>query len=200
MAISLEKGHKINLVTSNSNLGEISINFKTPQKKGFIAKFFSPTAVPSSAADLDLGCLFELKNGDRAAVQALGNGFGSYDEPPYVQLYLDEQIGENLTRETLRINGDKISEIRRILVYTFIYSDVLSWQNTDITISYPQAEDIIVKLDGYDCTKNMCGLLLFENIDDTTFSVENIVQFYEGHTFLDEAFNWGINWQTGTND
>ena len=43
----------------------------------------------------------------------------------------------------------------------------------------------------------MCGLALFENQNDQTFSVEKIVQFYQGHQALDKAFNWGMSWKAG---
>ena len=43
----------------------------------------------------------------------------------------------------------------------------------------------------------LCGLVLLENINDETFSVEKIVQFYQGHRDLDEAFHWGLSWTAG---
>ena len=43
----------------------------------------------------------------------------------------------------------------------------------------------------------MCGLVLLENQNDQTFSVEKIVQFYRGHRELDQAFNWGMQWKAG---
>lgn len=66
-----------------------------------------------------------------------------------------------------------------------------------VTIKYPEAEDIIVKMDDYNSNKIMCGLVLLENINDETFSVEKIVQFYNGHSSLDKAFKWGLNWKPG---
>ena len=41
------------------------------------------------------------------------------------------------------------------------------------------------------------GLVLLENVNDETFSVEKIVQFYPGHQALDSAFHWGMRWQAG---
>ena len=41
------------------------------------------------------------------------------------------------------------------------------------------------------------GLALLENVNDETFSVEKIVQFYPGHQALDSAFHWGMRWQAG---
>lgn len=66
-----------------------------------------------------------------------------------------------------------------------------------VTIRYPGAEDLIVKMDEFNSQKIMCGLVLLENINDETFSVEKIVQFYQGHRDLDEAFHWGLSWTAG---
>lgn len=52
-------------------------------------------------------------------------------------------------------------------------------------------------MDTYNSSNIMCGLVLLENLNDETFSVEKIVQFYEGHQALDRAFHWGLRWTAG---
>lgn len=199
MAISLEKGKKVSLKKgSPAGLGEILINLNwnaRPAKKGLFGMFSGG----SQGIDLDLGCLFELKDGRKGAVQALGNAFGSLQQPPYIALDGDDRTGAVSTGENLRINGNKITELKRVLVYTFIYEGVANWQQADavVTIKYPGAEDLVVKMDSYNSSHTMCGLVLLENVNDETFSVEKIVQFYPGHRDLDAAFGWGLRWQAG---
>lgn len=74
-----------------------------------------------------------------------------------------------------------------------------NWRQADgiVTIKYPGSEDLIVKMDDYNSSNRMCGLALLENVNDETFSVEKIVQFYPGHQALDKAFHWGLRWQAG---
>lgn len=198
MAITLEKGKKVSLKKGNpAGLGEILINLNwnaRPAKKGLFGVFSSGQGI-----DLDLGCLFELKDGRKGVVQALGNAFGSLQQPPYIALDGDDRTGSVSTGENLRINGNKIAELKRILVYTFIYEGVANWQQADaiVTIKYPGAEDLTVKMDSYNSSHIMCGLALLENMNDETFSVEKIVQFYPGHRDLDAAFGWGLRWQAG---
>ena len=199
MAINLEKGKKISLEKkADTGLGEILVNLNwnsRPNNQGFLKSLFGG----NEGIDLDLGCLYELKDGRKGAVQALGKAFGSLDKPPYVSLDGDDRTGASTAGENLRINGNKISEIKRILVYTFIYEGVANWKQADatVTIKYPGAEDIVVKMDTFDSSQKMCGLALFENQDDNTFSVEKIVQFYQGHSALDRAFGWGMQWKPG---
>ena len=198
MAISLQKGQKVNLKkTASAGLGEILVNLNwnsKPAKKGLFSAFRG-----SQGIDLDLGCLYELKDGRKGAVQALGNAFGSFNQPPYIMLDGDDRTGAAVAGENLRINGDQISKIQRILVYTFIYEGVANWQQADavVTIKYPGAEDLVVQMDTYNSSKIMCGLALFENMNDETFSVEKIIQFYNGHSELDRAFGWGMRWSPG---
>lgn len=199
MAISLEKGKKVNLQKgAKAGLGQILINLNwnsKPAKQGLFAGLLGG----NKGIDLDLGCLYELKNGQKGTVQALGNAFGSLSKPPYISLDGDDRTGAVSTGENLRIDGNKIAEIKRILVYTFIYEGVANWQQADatVTIQYPGAEDLVVKMDTYNSSNIMCGLVLFENVNDETFSVEKIVQFYPGHQALDKAFHWGMTWRAG---
>ena len=187
MAISLEKGKKVSLKKgSPSGLGQILVNLNwnaRPAKKGLFGLFSGGQDI-----DLDLGCLFELKDGRKGAVQALGNAFGSLTQPPYIALDGDDRTGAVASGENLRIDGNKIALFKRILVYTFIYEGVANWQQADatVTIKYPGAEDLIVKMDSYNSRDVMCGLVLLENVNDETFSVEKIVQFH-----------WGMQWRAG---
>ena len=200
MAISLEKGKKVNLQKNQSSgLGEILVNLNwnsRPVKQGF---FSSLMGGAKGGIDLDLGCLFELKNGRKGTVQALGNAFGSLQQEPYIALDGDDRTGAVATGENLRINGNQIAKIKRVLVYTFIYEGVANWQQADatVTIKYPGAEDLIVKMDTFNSSDIMCGLVLLENLNDETFSVEKIVQFYRGHQALDQAFQWGLRCTAG---
>lgn len=77
--VELRKGQKVSLVKKGAVLGEIVINLnwsQPPQKTGFFSRFMN------KGIDLDLACLFELKDGSLGAVQALGNHFGSLDRAP----------------------------------------------------------------------------------------------------------------------
>ena len=58
----------------------------------------------------------------------------------------------------------------------------------------------MVKMDEYNSSDGMCGLALLENVNDETFSVEKIIQFFPSHRELDQAFHWGLRWKTGRKD
>ncbi|MDY4078715.1 MAG: TerD family protein [Clostridium sp.] len=200
MPIVLEKGSKINLTKKDTKkVGKININLNWntggAKKKGFFASLFGG----NDSVDLDLGCLFELKDGRKGAIQALGNSFGNYDTAPYIVLDGDDRTGANENGENIFINGDKIKEIKRILVYTFIYEGAANWQQVDgkVRINISGQEEILINMDEYKNGYNMCALIMLQNVNDTTFSVEKLVRYFQGHEKMDRAYNWGMRWVPG---
>lgn len=194
--VELRKGQKVNLSKGGSGaLGEIliNLNWSQPIRK---ARLFAP---PPRAIDLDLGCLFELKNGRRGSVQALGNAFGSLDNPPYIELDGDDRSGASADGENLRINGKMIKEIKRILVYTFIYEGAANWAEAKgvVTVKCPGSPEIIVRMDEYGSNQPLCAIAMLENNNNETFSVEKLARFFAGQQFLDTAYEWGLRWVAG---
>ena len=203
--VELKKGQKVSLVKDGGGLGEISINLnwhQQPQtkKQGLLASIFGGGG-GTGGIDLDLGCLYELKDGEIGCVQALGNDFGSLSRRPWIALDGDDRTGSNAAGETLRVNGKMASKIKRILVYTFIYEGVANWQQADgvVTVKCPGSPDIIVRMDEYGSSKAMCAIAMLENINDT-FSVEKLVHFFSGHKSMDKAYHWGLRWEPGSKD
>lgn len=196
--VELRKGQKVNLIKKGSQLGEIVINLnwsQPQQKSGFFGRF------ASRGIDLDLACLFELKNGNIGAIQALGNHFGSLDYPPYIALDGDDRTGAVASGETIRVNGKFADKIRRILIYTFIYEGAANWEEARgvVTVNCPGSPELIVKMDEYGSKKHTCAIALLENVGGT-FSVEKVVEFFNDSEQMDRAFDWGLRWTVGRKD
>ena len=151
--------------------------------------------------DLDLACLFELKDGSLGAVQALGNHFGSLDRAPYIALDGDDRTGAVAVGETIRVNGKFAEKIRRILIYTFIYEGAANWEEAKgvVTVNCPGSPELIVRMDEYGSRKRTCAIALLENVGGT-FSVEKVVEFFDDSEQMDRAFDWGLRWTIGRKD
>ncbi|KRF04499.1 tellurium resistance protein TerA [Paenibacillus sp. Soil766] len=192
-----KKGDKINLEKKSGGLGEILINLNWNQKPKDDVAFWvdSPNGI-----DLDLACLYELKDGRKGLVQALGNTFGSLTREPYIALDGDDRTGSVKTGENIRINGTKLANFKRILIFTFIYEGVSRWSEADgiVTIKQNGGPDIIVKLDEHDNDLPMCAIALSQNVKDETLSIERIVRHFKGHPEMDQAYNWGLRWVVGS--
>lgn len=166
-AVILQKGQKVNLSKGNGEI-LINLNWSQPERSGWCRQ---------NGIDLDLGCLYELWDGRKGTVQALGNAFGSLINPPYISLDGDDRTGTSTDGENLRVNSAMIPQIKRILVYTFIYEGAVNWREAKgiVTVKCPGSKDIIVKMDEYGSNLAMCGIALLENRDGHSLSMEKVV-------------------------
>lgn len=189
-----KKNTSISLEKRSEGFGEIKVNLKwTKNTQG--GGFFSR----KKEIDLDVGCLFEMQNGDKSAVQALGNRFGSFDSDPYIQLMGDDRSGASNDGEWLRINGKHWDKVSRILIYAFIYEGAPDWSATDgiVTIYMPNQPPVEVRLNEEGGRSNMCAIALLENVKGAV-KINRLVNFFNGHEPMDRANNWGMNWKAGS--
>lgn len=200
--IELKKsGDSINLNKTSKPLGEILVNLNwtqqnRPQNGGFLSSLFGSG---NRGIDLDLGCLFEYKDGWKGTIQPLGNSFGSYSQEPYIHLDQDDRTGASKNGENLRINGNKLHEFKRILIFAYIYDGVANWSQVDgvVTIKQQDGPDIVVRMDEHRNGLGMCAVAMLENVQDQTFRIEKLVKYFHGHKEMDQYYGWGINWVAG---
>lgn len=202
--ITLEKrGEKISLEKrGQAGHGRIVCNLnwssgQTQEKRGMFGGIFG--GGKSSGIDLDLGCLFEMTDGQKGAVQALGNSFGAFDSPPYIHMAGDDRTGANASGEFLYINGDHLKDIRRVCIYAFIYEGATNWAQAEgvVTLTVPGHPPIEVRLDNHDNSKNMCAIAMIEN-DGGSLKITKLGEYFSGHKFLDERYGWGLRWVAGS--
>jgi tellurite resistance protein TerA len=150
--------------------------------------------------DLDLGCLYELGNGRKGVVQALGNSFTSRNEGnPIISLDGDDRTGQSAEGENLRIDLSRLREVRRILVFTYIYEGTPNWAGASAVVTlYPQGgAPIEIHLDEADTGARTCAIALLES-SGTDLSVRREVRYIHGtQSALDAAYGWGMNWTKG---
>lgn len=193
MTVSLSKGQSVSLKKRDAFFSDININLKWNMKKSGFFGFGK-----SAAVDLDLGCLYELKNGQKGAVQALGDAFGSLHSEPYVKLNGDDRSGANTEGETMIVSGQNWDKISRVLVYSFIYQGVAKWSEADGVIHLKtDSEHLEVKLDESQNGVIMCAIAMLENINGE-LKVTKLNQYFAGHKEMDRAHGWGMNWTAGS--
>ena len=200
--ITLEKrGNSVSLdKKTHANHGEILINLNWTTRPETVKRGFFGGA-RSNTIDLDLGCLFELKDGNKSVVQALGNTFGDYSNSPYIALDADDRTGTRTEGENLRINGQHWDAIQRVLVYAFIYEGTPNWAeaNALITLKTPGQPDIEIRLDSARNNLPMCAIAMLEN-QGGSVRITKLVDYYRGHIDVDKAHHWGLDWVRGRKD
>lgn len=152
--------------------------------------------------DLDLGCLYEFTDGSKGVVQALGNAF---DARPYgvrervIWLDGDDRSGANSAGENLFINLAYAAQIRRVLVFAFIYEGVPNWAAADgvVTLYPTNGPQVEVRLDEARDGAQICGIAMLESTNGD-LSVRREVRYVDGgQSRLDRAYGWGMDWTPG---
>lgn len=149
--------------------------------------------------DLDLACLYELADGSKGVVQALGNSFGALDSPPYARLDADDRTGASVGGENLHVNLAHVRDIRRLLVFAFIYQGVAAFDqaNAVVTLTPQSGAPIEVRLDEQAGTSRMCAIALLTNQGGNDLVVNREVRYLNGHRELDALYGWGLSWTPG---
>ncbi len=171
-------------------------NVKT-KDSGFIGKLLKRAV--SSGVDLDLGCLYELEDGSRGAIQAFGKKFGAADEPPFIALSGDERTGNSKGMdEKIRIKGAHWGKIKKLIVYLYIYGGVTDWAklNPRVIIDVPGQEDLIVTLSKHNDELDICAVGELENVRGG-IRLTNHTEYFPGHEEMDRAFGFGLEWGEG---
>lgn len=174
----------------------------TPRGKGLLGGLFGGAKDPKAkGADLDLCCLFELSDGYRGVVQALGDHFGGYQTAPYVELQGDERQGGGSQSEIMVVNGKKWVEIKRLLFFAMIFKGAPNWSkaNGRARILVPDQVPISVRLDQPTVDRRVCSIALVEN-EGGKIVVHKRVETFKNPRELDTQYGWGLRWSAGTKD
>ena len=180
----------VNLKKDDGRFGKIRVNLNWNQKRSKFSMFSNQGPI-----DLDLAALVQTKSGYVFVVQALGNLFGDFNNFPFTKLLGDDRTGAVSEGEWMEINGDRWSEIKRVLVFTFIYEGVPNWKETDgvVRVLVPGQPEIEVRMNEYGDRRRTCAVALLENQRDEV-RVSREVTFHDGHIAMDEYYKWNIQW------
>lgn len=176
--------------------GQLRVNLRwnAGKPKGLFRK-------SASAIDLDLACLYELTSG-KGVVQALGNAFTSANGNagrPVVSLDGDDRSGSSEGGENLTVDLSQLASIHRLLVFAYIYEGAPNWAEAAAVVTLTPAEGapIEVHLDEADPSAKTCAIAMLENVGGQ-LQVRREVRYVNGmQRQLDEAYGWGMNWQSG---
>jgi tellurite resistance protein TerA len=154
--------------------------------------------------DLDLCALYELTDGRKGVVQALGNAFGSLHRPPYIHLDGDDRTGAVASGENLTVNLDHRQDFRRILVFVTIYEGANSFADLHATVTLQPQHGAPIDFSLDECTvpSTVCALALITNTGGDLL-VQREARYLvpergvSPQRTVDRAYGWGMNWTPG---
>ncbi|MEV8015915.1 TerD family protein [Streptomyces sp. NPDC086554] len=182
----------------------VNLNWEVrKQFKGWGAKLGRAVAMHADL-DLDLCALYELADGRKGVVQALGNAFGALDQPPYLLLDGDDRTGAVATGENLTVNLDHINDFKRIVIFVTIYEGARSFAdlNATVTLQPQHGASIDFSLDECTVPSTVCALALITNNNGDLF-VQREARYLvpergvSPQRTIDYAYGWGMNWTPG---
>lgn len=177
------------------------------EKQGFFDRLFGKAKAAATGkaigVDLDIGCLYELQDGTRGAIQAFGELFGDFNAPPYILLSGDDRTGDDHDDddgedEVLRVNGKHWNDIRRLLVYFYIYDGVAHWAEIkpEVRITIPGHNEMTIRPHIYNSDLPVCCVAGIEN-QRGGIKLTNFTEYYPGHAEMDRAHGFGLQWDDG---
>jgi len=161
---------------------------------GFIKK------ATKQGVDLDLGCFYELADGTRGILQPFGELFGSLDQKPYIELSGDERTGDaEGDDEYFTVNATKWPEIKRILIYTYIYEGSSDWSQIkpEITLDLCDGHGALhIQPSLKTCKMTVCAIATLMNVKDA-LQIATHGEYFTSQAAMDRAFGFGLKWEDG---
>ncbi|MDN3024117.1 TerD family protein [Streptomyces sp. S.PB5] len=196
----------VSLTKQGGTSGAMRVNLNWEVRKqfsGWASKLGRPVAMHNDL-DLDLCALYELTDGSKGVVQALGNAFGSLHQPPFIHLDGDDRTGAVTSGENLTVNLDHKQYFRRILVFVTIYEGARSFADLHATVTLqPQyGAPIDFSLDECTVPSTVCALALITNTG-SDLVVQREARYLvpergvSPQRTVDYAYGWGMNWTPG---
>ncbi|MFJ4004965.1 TerD family protein [Streptomyces sp. NPDC090023] len=154
--------------------------------------------------DLDLCALYELGDGRKGVVQALGNAFGALDRPPFIHLDGDDRTGAAANGENLTISLDHKEQLGRVLVFVTIYEGARSFADLHATVTLRPQHGAPIDFSLDECTvpSTVCALALITNTGgdlvirrEARYLVPD--RGVSPQRTVDRAYGWGMNWTPG---
>ncbi|NEA15332.1 TerD family protein, partial [Streptomyces halstedii] len=197
----------VSLTKQGGTSGALRVNLNwevRKQFKGWGAKLGRAAAVHGDL-DLDLCALYELTDGRKGVVQALGNAFGSLAQPPYIHLDGDDRTGAVSSGENLTVNLDHKDRLRRILIFVTIYEGARSFADLHATVTLQPRNGAAIDFSLDECTvpSTVCALALITNDGTGDLTVQREARYLvpqrgvSPQRTIDAAYGWGMNWTPG---
>jgi tellurite resistance protein TerA len=182
----------------------VNLNWEVrKQFSGWASKLGRPVATHNDL-DLDLCALYELTDGSKGVVQALGNAFGALHQPPFIHLDGDDRTGAVASGENLTVNLDHKQAFRRVLVFVTIYEGARSFADLHATVTLQPQFGAAIDFSLDECTvpSTVCALALITNTG-SDLVVQREARYLvpergvSPQRTVDYAYGWGMNWTPG---
>ncbi|MEU5882091.1 TerD family protein [Spirillospora sp. NPDC047279] len=200
--ISLTKSSpSVSLTKQGATSGNMRVNLNWTAREGVATGLFGKRR-RGYDLDLDLCCLWELQDGRKGIIHAVGD-MGALDRPPYIQLDKDDRTGAVESGENMTINLDHAAQFKRILVFAEIYEGADDFRGLDAvaTLHPVGSPPIDMRMDDCHDASRDAVLALIENVNgelvvhrEGRFVLPPSGRPRWGKMSVDQAYGWNLEW------
>ncbi len=190
--ITLEKrgqSQKLSLKKKGDNVIHINLNWDQQKKRSWFGG-------GGGSADLDLGCFYEMVNGDRGVIQPLGGNFGNRYGSPWIELDKDDRSGAATDGENMRFYKPEM--VKRVVIFAMIYegSQNFTQVNGRVTVKDTNGTEITVHCDAPDPRLTFCAVCTITG-SGGDISITKEERYFRHHLDCDNHFGFGFRWTAG---
>jgi tellurite resistance protein TerA len=175
----------------------VNLNWEAPAqpRKGLLGTLFGGGA--ASEPDLDLGCMYRLKDGSAGVIQPLGGNFGARDRPPFIFLDKDDRSGAAADGENLYFHRPQ--DVDLAIVFAMIYEGAEDFVQVGgrMTLHDAAGGETLIRLSAPERGHTFCVVAsLRPAAGGVVITKEE--RYFTGHPEADRAFGFGFNWRPGS--
>lgn len=174
----------------------VNLNWDAPaqSRRGLLGGLFGSG---SSAPDLDLGCMYRLRDGSAGVIQPLGGNFGSRHASPWIFLDKDDRSGAAADGENLYFHRPQ--EVELAIVFAMIYEGASDFVEVGgrMTLHDAAGGETLIRLSAPERGRTFCVVASLRAATDGVVITKE-ERYFSGHEEADRAYRFGFRWRAGT--
>ena len=186
----------VSLRKSDGNYNPLHFNLNWSANQPKKRRGFLSMGGTQQAPDLDLGCMFEMVDGQASVIQPLGGYFGSAHDAPWILLDKDDRTGAAADGENLYVYRPEM--IRRMVVFALIYDGAPDFQSVGgyLTMRDGNGSETVVELSNPDANRTFCAIALVTNTGNGV-EIRKEERYFTRHRECDALYQFGFDWTPG---
>jgi tellurite resistance protein TerA len=188
--VSLDKGRATQTI-------HVNLNWEAPARpaKGLLGGLFGGGG--RSAPDLDLGCMYRLRDGSAGVIQPLGGNFGDRGGSPWIFLDKDDRSGAAADGENLYFYRPQ--EVDLAIVFAMIYEGASDFVEVGgrMTLHDAAGGETLIRLNAPERGRTFCVVASLRSVADGVVITKE-ERYFSGHEQADRAYRFGFRWRAGS--
>lgn len=174
----------------------VNLNWEAPAqpRRGLLGGIFGGG---SAQPDLDLGCMYRLRDGSKGVIQPLGGNFGNRQRSPWIFLDKDDRSGAAADGENLYFHRPQ--EVDLAIVFAMIYEGAGDFVEVGgrMTLHDAAGGETLIRLSAPERGRTFCVVASLRSAAGGVVITKE-ERYFSDHAEADRAYRFGFSWRAGT--